>query len=289
MHLRRTATVRPHHVAGLLAAASLLLAACGSDDASTTDGESTASTETAASESTVIDTTVAPTTTAVAPATSAAPAPDSTAPTVPSTTAPATTAAPTTVAPLVAADLDLGEAAIGPVAFGTGVDPAIAVLAAVLGVAAIDETHEYPYADEVTGVYLDDEDGIFAFPLLRRVCFANGLCTSFGGRDAADLQLVGYDYYSAEVPADPVLTTTAGVPLGARWSDHLDAMTADPGGCYSQGFGASGGAMLVLVSNGEFFGTFDGETYVTAVPDPSVVTVYGIFSGENPGYLYDDC
>jgi hypothetical protein len=175
------------------------------------------------------------------------------------------------------------------VAFGTGVDPALALFTPLLGPPATDESREYPYADEVSGSYLDDENGVFAFPSLRRICFGNGLCTSFGGRSVDDLQLVGYDYFTAEDPVEPVLTTTLGLPLGARWSDFPDAMTAQAGGCYSQGFGDSAGVTLVLVSSGEFFGTFDGETYTSALPNPAEVTVYGMQSGENPGYLYDDC
>jgi hypothetical protein len=190
---------------------------------------------------------------------------------------------------LTAADLDLAEAAIGPVAFGTGVDPALAVLSPILGPPATDDSYEFPYADEVTGAYLSDADEIFAFPLQRRICFANGLCASFGGRAADGLQLVGYDYYTAEAPVEPVLTTTLGLPLGATWGDFPDAMTAQAGGCYSQGFGDSAGVELVLLSSGDFFGTFDGDTYTSAVPDPAQVTVYGMRSGENASYLYADC
>ncbi len=277
---------------------ALTVAACGTGDeesgarggsatdaaeASTTPDVSEQPTTAAAPPTDGATTTAAPTTTAD-PSTADPSTADPT-----TTVAPTTTVSPTTAAPLTAADLDLAEAAIGPVAFGTGVEPALAVLVPVLGAPATDESAEYPYADEVNGDYLDDLDGVFAFPTLRRVCFANGLCAAFGGRSVADLQLVGYDYFTAEEPTPPVLATTTGVPLGARWSDHLAAMEVQAGGCYSQGFGKSAGVQLVLTSSGEFFGTFDGETYVEAIPDPADVTVYGMRSGENPGYLYEDC
>ena len=258
---------------------SLVLTACGGGD---TEDEAAATTS-AAPTTEVAD----PTTTAAAPTTTAA-ATTTEAPTT--TAAPTTTEAPTTTVALTGADLDLGGTAIGPVGFGTGVDPALAVLMPVLGTPVTDESHEYP--TEMDGVgWTDAEEGIFAFQYLRRVCFDNGLCTSFGGTAPADLQLVGYDYYSAETPVDPALTTVNGVPLGARWSDHLDAMTAYEGGCYSQGSGESGGALLSLISDGDPFLVIDPVTgeATMQVPDPSMVTVYGIFAGDNPGYLYDDC
>jgi hypothetical protein len=267
----------------ILVVAAFAVAGCGSDDAPTAVS--------ASRDSSGAPPTSAPVTSAVpAPATTAAPttaAPATTA--APTTTAPTTTAAPTTLAPLTADDLDLAATEIGPVAFGTGVEPTLAVLTPVLGAPATDESAEYPFADEVNGGYLDDADGFFAFPLLRRVCFANGLCIAFGGRSVDDLQLVGYEYFTAEAPVPPVLATTTGVPLGGRWSDHLDAMTVQAGGCYSQGFGAADGVELYLQSSGVLFGAFEGESYIESIPDPADVTVYGMLSGENPGYLYADC
>lgn len=272
----RRARVAP--VAALLLALAASACGGGGDEETSATATSTTVDEAAATTTTVATTTTpAPTTSAAASTTAA-----------PSTTA-AATSTTTTVAPLTAADLDLAPAAIGPVAFGTGVDPALAVLTPLLGPPATDDSTEFPFADEVTGAYLNDADEIFAFPLQRRICFANGLCTSFGGRSTDDLQLVGYDYYTAEAPVEPVLTTVLGLPLGATWGDFPDAMTAQAGGCYSQGVGESGGVQLILISSGELFGTFDGETYTSAVPDPSQVTVYGMVSGENASYLYDDC
>jgi hypothetical protein len=261
--------------------AGLALVACGGGDegsaAETTASTASVTTETATTPET---TEVADPTTTVAPTTTEAP----------TTTAAPTTEAPTTTVALTAADLDLGAAAIGPVGFGTGVEPALAVLMPLLGTPATDDSHEYPTAMEGVG-WTDPDEGIFAFQYLRRVCFDDGLCTSFGGTTPAELQLVGYDYYSAETPIEPALTTVNGVGLGDRWSDHLDAMTANEGGCYSQGSGESGGALLSLISDGDPFLVVDQVTgeATSQVPDPSMVTVYGIFAGDNPGYLYDDC
>lgn len=270
--------------------ASVALAACG-------DGGDTASPDTAA----VADDSIAPaaaSTTTVAATTTVTPGTDvpttlaaATTTEAPTTTeTPTTTVAPTTTAALTAADLDLDAAAIGPVTFGTGVDAALAVLVPVLGTPSVDVTDEFPTALD-GGSWTNDEEGIFAFPHLRRLCFANGLCISFGAATPTDLQLVGYDYGSPETPAGPQLTTVTGVPMDARWSDYLDAMTAFPGGCYSQGYGDAGGVTLLLVSDGDPFLVVDQTTFesISQVPDPSMVTVYGMFAGDNPGFLYDDC
>jgi len=273
---------RASMVVGVLMLATV--AACGSDEGAATPPTAVAVTDPATSESPddtgTTSTNVANSTTTAAttaPSTTAAPTP------TPITTAPITTA------PITVADLRLSGTAVGPVAFGTGDTPALDVLAPLLGPPAADETATFPTADETGSYQNTDDESIFAFPFLRRVCFDNGFCMSFGGASATELQLVGYDYFTAEVPVEPVLSTTEELPLGARWSDHLDAMTASAGGCYSQGFGESGGVTLVLISSGELFGAFDGETYTTAVPDAADVTVYGMRAGANPGYLYDDC
>jgi len=260
------------------------VAACGSDEGAATPPTAVAVTDPATSES-PDDTGTTSTNVANSTTTAATTAPSTTA--APTTT-PITTA-PITTAPITVADLRLSGTAVGPVAFGTGDTPALDVLAPLLGPPAADETATFPTADETGSYQNTDDESIFAFPFLRRVCFDNGFCMSFGGASATELQLVGYDYFTAEVPVEPVLSTTEELPLGARWSDHLDAMTASAGGCYSQGFGESGGVTLVLISSGELFGAFDGETYTTAVPDAADVTVYGMRAGANPGYLYDDC
>ena len=273
---------RPAVAWGMLALTvpTLALVACSSDD----DSTATTPTDHSTSTATFVDGSAA---TPAAPTTSAAPS-TTVAPTT--TSAPTSTVAPTTTtAPLTAADLQLSGTAIGPVAFGTGAQAALDVLVPLLGAPATDTSATFPTADESGSFINEADESIFAFPFLRRACFDNGFCISFGGASVEELQFVGYDYFSAEDPIEPVLTTTQGLPLGARWSDFPDAMTANPGGCYSQGFGESGGATLVLQSSGEFFGTFDGETYTTAVPDPAEVTVYGIRSGSNPGYVFDDC
>jgi hypothetical protein len=267
---------------GLAMATALLLAACGGDDTSSsataTSIDDTAAVTTSEASTTAPET--SPPTTAL-PSTTDAPT---------TTEAPTTTAAPTTTeAPLTVADLLLSGNAIGPVAFGTSVQASLDVLVPLLGAPATDVSATFPTTDESGSYINEDDESIFAFPFLRRTCFDNGYCMAFGGPSVEELQFVGYDYYSAETPAPPVLTTTEGVPLAARWSDHLAGMDAFGGGCYGQGTGDSGGVTLVLLSSGEFFGTFDGETYTTAVPDPADVTVYGMYSGSNPGYLYNDC
>ena len=255
-----------------------LVSACGSNDES--GAATTAATEAAA------PTTEAAATTTEAPTTTAAPT--TAAPTT--TDAPTTTAAPTTtVAPLTVADLTLMGTTVGPVAFGTGAAAALDVLVPLLGPPATDETATFPTDDGYGSFINEDEESIFTYPFLRRTCFDNGFCMSFGGAAPETVQFVGFEYFTAEEPADPALVTAQGVPIGARWSDHLDGMTAQGGGCYSQGSGESAGVTLVLASSGALFGTFEGETYTTAVPDPADVTVYGMYAGSNRGYLYADC
>jgi hypothetical protein len=290
--LPHTASVWRRLGIGVVVIGMFATAGCGSEGAPTARSSSVASTDDSSSGASAAST--APTssdpattdsdTTAVttdAPTTSAAPV---------TTSAPTTSAAPTTTTapPLTAADLVLTPRAVGPIGFGTGVQPTIDVLTPVLGPPADDRSFELPDFDAATNTYTNAVDEVFAFPFARQVCFANGLCLSFGGATTAELQLVGYDYYGSP-PAPPVLTTSSGLPLGARWADYPAAMTAYPGGCYSTGGGDSGGVTLVLQSSGDFFGVFEGESYVEQLPDPADVTVYGMYAGELVGYLYADC
>lgn len=282
---------RRRGLAAVTLAAGMALAGCGDGDASPASVPSD-SVDTVAAATTAVATTAAPTTvtpTTVPPTTLA---PTTVAPTLAPTTtaAPTTTEVPTTTAPpLTAADLDLHVAAIGPVGFGTAADAAAAILQGVLGAPTSDVLAEYPTPFE--GSWTDAEDGIFAFQYLRRICFANGLCTSFGAASPSALQLVGYEYVERDAPIDPILTTGSGVPLGARWSDYPTAMTAFAGGCYSDGYGDAEGVTLLLRSDGDPFLVVDPTTFdaTPQVPAPSMVTVHGMISGSNPGFLYDDC
>lgn len=283
-------------LAALAVGGVLLLASCGGSTDSqpvATDTESTLGpvatdpvpntdvpTTTAAPETTVAPTTAAPTATAApAPATTAAPV---------ITAAPATTVAPPAPAPgptLTVADLVLLLDGVGPLSFG-GPDPstAIGVLSPLIGAPTQNSAEAYPVPDG-TGYENPDTDTDFAHPFSQTVCFANGLCTFFGGATADTVVFVGY-----EQGGEPGgLATTSGVRVGSVWADYSAAMTVYEGGCFSIGYGEVDGLPIVVASSGDFFIEYDAAgTPTYNVPAQSEVDVVAISSGIRP-LGYNDC
>ena len=229
-----------------------------------------------------------------------------TSPTTVATAAPATTESPTdptvgettttpagdptsTTAPGDTAGIDslvLRADGVGPLRFGTNVIPVLDELAAILGEPVSDVAYSYPVAG---GPGFTDQFGDFGFvqPFGRQTCFANEFCVEAGGPSPADLVFVGWSQYEA---AAVTLTTSDGITVGARWSEHADLIEVDEGGCYAFGTGSIGRIDLALESSGTMFSTPDGAGgFVTAIPDPSTVTVVGLSAGDLRISLFDDC
>ena len=250
----------------------------------------------AVSTSTSAPTTSAPTT---VPATTPATTPESTLPadstvpptsatptTVPATTAPPSTAPTTTEpsGPLTPADLILAFDGVQPFDFGSADTEVVPALAAVLGEPASDVVAEYPTPDE--GQFVNDDEMGFVARFGRTVCFDNGLCVEFGAGSDSALQFVGWDFSGEEAAG---LATADGITVGSSWADHVDAIVADEGGCFSIGYGSADGVDVTLESNGApFVETVDGE-FVTNDPDPADVRVIGLQAGDVPIQLFADC
>ena len=246
---------------------------------------------------TVTETTAPTTPPATAPETTApettAPETTAAAPTTPpptEATAPPTTAADapaTTVVDVTAADLTLASDGVTPFRFGDAGASVVAGLTGALGAPLLDQAQTYPDpADDGTFLDSSSEEG-FVDPFGRTVCFANDLCAHFGGPAADSLTFTGW---RLDGEGSPRLTTAAGVTVGSLLSDHLDHIDVGEGGCYTNGYGYTGGIDVGLWSSGEPFATFDADgNYVTSSPDPATVTVLTMTAGDVPYFLYEDC
>jgi hypothetical protein len=252
-----------------------------------TDDSPAAESTIATADATTTASTSAPGTTAVSTTTTTTLPPTTTSSTS-TTTIPPTT----TTAPLTAADLVLRNDGIGPLTFGLGAAATLDVLGALLGPIQGDATMSYPLA-AADGTFTDDTGELqFEFPVGRTACFANGLCTQFGGPDAAALQFVGWTYGGAADPAAaaPELVNANGIGVGSLWADHLDTMEVFPGGCYTYGNGLADGIRLDLLSTGTWFLVLDDAGNGTpTLPDPADVTVVFMSVGALEVFLALDC
>lgn len=133
---------------------------------------------------------------------------------------------------------------------------------------------------------VDSEYG-FVQPLAVVYCYQAGLCVTFGGGAPGSLTLTGWSYAAT---TSPLWSTGAGVTFGSRWSEFLDRITADPGGCYSIGSGATDGVALTLSSSGVPFSLYDENgQYIAQVPPAAEVTVVDLVAGERVQFLLGDC
>jgi hypothetical protein len=208
------------------------------------------------------------------------------------TTAPpaaATTEAPTTTnaVPQTVAELVLRSDGLGPLRFGADSNVVVSTISSILGAPTSDAAAEYPTpADGGSFISADEELG-FVQPFGRTVCWMNGLCTESGGNTAGPYAFVGWYYAAAD--ADE-LSTVDGLDVGSRWSDFTTVMTAEPGGCYSVGYGTSAGISLTLQSEGTPFSVIEDDGSETAaLPDPADVTVVQMQAGQQVAFLLSDC
>ena len=195
----------------------------------------------------------------------------------------------TTTAPGDTAGVDslvLRADGVGSLRFGTNVIPVLDALAVILGEPVSDVAYSYPV---VGGPGFTDQFGDFGFvqPFGRQTCFANEFCVEAGGPSPADLVFVGWSQYEA---AGVTLATSDGITVGSRWSDHPDLISVDEGGCFAFGTGTIGRIDLALESSGTMFSAPDGSGgFISAVPDPSAVTVVGLSAGDLRISLFADC
>ena len=280
-----------HRFGALTAIVGLVLLGCSSgDDQSGTAAVVTTTTPgtTAAPDATSPATTAAP----VATAESTTTVPDTT-PVTDETVAETTTTVlvddSTTTVPGDTAGIDslvLRPDGVGPLRFGTNIVPVLDTLAGILGEPLSDAAYSYP---EAGGPGFTDQFGDFGFvqPFGRQTCFENEFCVEAGGPSPADLVFVGWSQYEAAIET---LATADGITVGARWSEHADLIEVDEGGCYSFGTGSIGRIDLALESSGTMFSAPDGSGgFISAVPDPSTVTVVGLSAGDLRVSLFADC
>lgn len=240
--------------AAVVVAGIAMLAACSSSKSSTGTGASTSAPSTTATPADTTPTTIAPTT-------------------VPPTTAPA---------PIV---FTLRGDGIGPLDFGIGITEVLDTLTAEFGPASSDVTTEYPDDDGFGGFQTPDGEIGYVAHFGREVCWSFQFCAEFAGDASADA-LSGWTYGEL---AGGTLSSTSGVTIGSRWSDH-PAIVVDAGGCYTSGSGEIDGIELTLLSDVVPFATFDDVgNYIEAVPPADQVSVVYMQAGSLPSFLFGDC
>jgi hypothetical protein len=199
-------------------------------------------------------------------------------------------AAASTTTALTPADLVLRVDGIGPLAFGTPAADVVGRFGDVLGPATSDESVAYP--NEPMPGQFESADGStgFSHPHERTVCFANGLCTTFGGSTPEQLAFVGWEHGSAIVDTAPTLLTADGVTIGSRWADFAGVMTVSDLGCAAIGYGETAGVGLELAATtGAAFAPQFGPTDGFEQPDPDVVFITGLSAGDQRQFLTNDC
>ena len=242
-------------ISSLIAGVSMLAAACSST--STSGSSSTSSSSAAATTSTVGST--------------------------PDTVAETTSTTTTVPAPIV---FTLRGDGIGPFDLGIASNDLIDAMTAQFGPASSDERQVYPDDDGFGGFQSADGEFGFAYPFGRTLCWAFQFCVEFGGADATTEVFAGWSYGEE---SGLTLASTSGVTIGSRWSD-FPAMTVNPGGCYTVGYGDIDGVALTLQSDDVAFGSFDDDgNYVEAVPPPEQVAVTFMQTGDIPIFLFGDC
>ena len=199
-----------------------------------------------------------------------------------------TTIAPTTTVPapviFTLRGDGLGEYGFGVFGFA-GVSDLIDWITTEFGAPVSDESRDYPVDDGFGGFQTLDGEFGFVSPFGRTVCWGFEFCVEFGGPGAAT-EFVGWSYGE---DSGLTLAATSGVTIGSRWSD-FPAMTVDPGGCYSIGFGEIDFISLTLQSDDVAFTSFDDlGNYVENVPPPEQVSVVFMEAGDIPAFLFGDC
>ena len=187
-----------------------------------------------------------------------------------------------------AAQLLLQPNGLGLRSFGDDIGTVIEMLSIEMG--GPTSVNEFALTVVLGPNQFESADGEMGFvsPFAKVFCYQEMLCATFGGDDPVNLTFVGWTYRGA---TDPLLRTIGGVTYGSRWSDVLDLMTAEAGGCYSSGSGATNdGVALQLSSPDELFAYFDDAgNYVAQIPSPENVTVESLFAGEEMQLLFGDC
>lgn len=272
-------TSRLLRAVGPIAAASLLVAACG-DDPDTTGDTSSATVEDPTESATPANDVVADTT-----------APDTAGPV--DTDAATDTAAPTDTGAALPAnrrdELVLRSNGLGDVDFGRPDIEVIPYITARLGQPTTDQLGEYPTFDDEFDAYVNFDDDGFSRPFGRTTCYDNRFCVFFGGDSSDALSFVGWSQEGFDLRSDP-LSTADGITVGSRASDHVGVMTVDQGGCFTTGTGEAAGVLLYVASEGEPFETVDEDgNFVQGNPDPSEVVVQGLEAGDRPFFLFADC
>ena len=224
----------------------------------------------------------AETTTSIAaePTITAAAAPDTT------LAATTTTEAPTTTAP-AAEPLILRGDGVGPFDLGMPYADVSAGLSARLE-PTTDEALEFPVVDDYGGYRSADESQGFVAPFGRLACWSDGggseLCAAFGGADPGTLTFAGWTYGGA------VLTTVSGATGGSTWSAFPSMLTPGQGGCFSNSSGSIDGVIVLVVSSGTTFGSYDDAgNFVPSDPDPADVSITQLLAGDSPFDTNADC
>ena len=210
------------------------------------------------------------------------------------TTTVAATAVETTAVPPTSDDTPppmpaLRGGGIGATDFGATDDEVLSLLSPAYGGVATDASQTFTL-NESPDLWTDEfGEAAFVTPIARIVCFANTVCTYFGGTDAANLTFLGWEINGE---ASPEPATIEGIVIGDRWSDHAASMTRDPGGCYSYGYGTTiDGITVGMISSGDMFNFYDdaADTWSDGFPDPATVTIVYLSAGERVFSLYEDC
>ncbi|MEO6123161.1 MAG: hypothetical protein ABIR32_05585 [Ilumatobacteraceae bacterium] len=184
----------------------------------------------------------------------------------------------------LAPGFELGADGVGDIGFGAATDVVVAAVSASLGPSISDAVATF--ATSIDGINVDEVAGLgFAHPIARTVCWP-AFCAFFGGADPSATVFVGWDL--SHVPAVP-LTTVDGVTIGTRWSEASDAMTVQPGGCPTAGFGSTISGVELRVSGGAFSRTDGDGEYVELLPDRTEVTVIGLAAGSRIIALEQGC
>ncbi len=206
------------------------------------------------------------------------------------TDVPASSAGPTSLVTGVSstvassAGFGLGPLGFGDIGFGTAPDVVIEAVSGALGPVVDDSSVAFP--EMIGESFLSSLTGqAFDAPFGRRVCWT-GVCAFFGGTEPEPLAFVGWSVVAAPLVT---LTTTAGITIGSRWSDHFGAMTVSPGGCPLRGSGTTIDGIDLVVQGGEFATVDESGEYVELLPDPTLVTVVGLSAGSQITAIEEPC
>lgn len=203
------------------------------------------------------------------------------------TTVPTAAVADTPETVAAAAGFELRADGLGDIDFGAAADGVIDAMSGAFGPPTSDDAAEFPVT---VGLSFENEAALQAFtsPSGRTVCWS-GFCAQFGGDDPSALSFVGWEVFADPATASASLATGDGLTLGRRWSDFLDKMSAQPGGCPATGSGTTAGGIELALQGGQFSAVSESGEYVELLPDPSQVTVVGMRAGSLVVSLEEDC